>query len=174
MNILNNFEIDGDFWSINPSLKIPKLYAELYDKDRSEGRRFSGRVMWAIALLVDPQSKFANLPYADRKKLILEDFVKYKRFKWEDYKECIAYYENMLLTPAQRQVNIWKRKMDEKTEYLDSLSYEEDSETIEKLLISNAKLYVELERISKQLEKEESDGYTKGGAEESMTEKGLI
>ena len=174
MKILNNFEIGEDFWNLNPQLRVAEGFSKLYNKDTSKGKRKSGRIMWGVALLVDPSSKFSNLPYKDRKKMICEDFIKTPSFKWENYKEQITYYENMLLTPAQRQINIWNRKMDEKTEYLDSLTYEENSETIEKLLVSNAKLYVELERISKQLEKEESDGYTKGGAEESMVEKGLI
>tara|TARA_Y100001963_G_C6704690_1_gene411321 strand:- start:186 stop:710 length:525 start_codon:yes stop_codon:yes gene_type:complete len=174
MKLLNSFETDSNFWSINPQLEIPKIFADIYKKDKSKNKEKSSKIMWAIALLIDPDSKFANAPYEDRKNLILTDYIRDIKFKWEDYQDAIEYYENLLLTPAQRQINIWSRKMDEKTKYLDSLSYEEDAETIEKLLTSNAKLYTELERITKQLEKEESEGVAKGGREESAGEKGLI
>jgi hypothetical protein len=174
MKILNNFEVGANFWIMNPQLRIPEAFAVLHDKDQSKDCRKSSKIMWAIALLIDPDSKFSNAPYKDRLKLISNDYLKKEDFDWDKYKEAITYYENMLLTPAKRQVVIWNRKMDEKTVYLDTLTYEEDSEVIEKLLISNAKLYVELERINKQLEKEESDGVAHGGREESASERGLI
>ena len=174
MQILNNFDTEANFWKINPQLVFPKEFSNLRGKDKSRDKKISSKIMWGITLLLDPDSKFSNIPFNDRKKMIARDYLQEKNFKWEGYKEAIGLYEKLILSPAKRQVNIWNKKMDEKTEYLESLTYEEDSETIEKLLTTNAKLYAELDRITKQLEKEESEGITKGGVEESAVEKGVL
>jgi len=68
---------------------------------------------------------------------------------------------------------VWNRKLDEKTNYLETLTYEQDSETIEKLLATNVKLYTDYEAILKRIE-QESSGVTQGGGEESLSDKGEI
>jgi hypothetical protein len=130
--------------------------------------------MWAIALLVDPDSKFANISLPNRKKMISEDYLKNEEFKWEEVQEACQYYENMLISPTKRQLSVWKKKMDEKSVYLDSLTYEEDAKTIEELLKTNVKLFEDYDRLIKMVEKEKDDGATKGGAVESASETGLI
>lgn len=65
--------------------------------------------------------------------------------------------------------------MDEKSEFMKSLKFDEDNyEILEKLVTSNTKLYAEYDRILKVLESDAEDGVTKGGGEESAAEKGLI
>ena len=66
------------------------------------------------------------------------------------------------------------KKMDEKTLYLDTLTYEDNADTIEGLLKTNVKLFDDYERLLKLVDKENNEGSTKGGAEESASEKGLI
>ena len=69
---------------------------------------------------------------------------------------------------------VWNKKMDEKTLYLDTLTYEDNADTIEGLLKTNVKLFEDYERLLKLVDKENNEGSTKGGAEESASEKGLI
>ena len=84
------------------------------------------------------------------------------------------FYETSLITPAKRQLMVWNKKMDEKTLYLDTLTYEDNADTIEGLLKTNVKLFEDYERLLKLVDKENNEGSTKGGAEESASEKGLI
>ena len=130
--------------------------------------------MWAIALLVDPDSKFANISFLTRRDIISKDFLKDVKFDWEECVEAMHFYESTLVTPAKRQLLIWNKKMDQKGIYLDTLTYEENADTIEGLLKTNVKLFEDYERLLKLVDKETKEGATKGGAEESAAEKGLI
>jgi len=173
MSILNSFNIKANFWQVNPQLCAVDPLATLYNGDKSKDKSDSSKIMWAIALVFDIESKYFNIPLDDRKKIIARDYLKNDKFDFNKYKEYIEFYEKLTLTPARRHLIIWNNKLDEKTTFLEGLQYnEQTAELIEKLLISNTKLYAELERISEELVKEGDSGIVKGGSEESISEKG--
>lgn len=175
MSIVNNFSTDANFWDANPMLKLPLPFKELYDEDKSKNKNKSSRIMWAIALVYDPESKFINLPLPTRMLLVRDEFIGDTEFNFEDYLDQRTMYEELVLTPARRQLVEWNRIMDEKSALLRSMRYTKETwEMIEKMLISNVKLYDELERISESLEKEGNEGQVKGGAVESASESKLI
>ena len=171
--IVNNFDINSNFWKANPQLIIPDAFNKLYESDK--GKDKSSKVMWAIALIYDPASKFFNLPLSERKKIILKDIFKDEKANIDEYKNQISLYEKLTITPAKRQLIEWNRIMDEKSELLRSLKYTTETwEMLEKMLASNTKLYDELNRISESLQKEGQEGVVKGGSVESAAEKGEI
>jgi hypothetical protein len=172
--ILNGFDTDVNFWKLNPQLKVPLEFADILKQDKSKNKSKSSQIMWAIALLVDPDSKFSNISYYTRRDMISKDFLKNPDFDWDVYKDAVVFYERSLITPAKRQLMVWNKKMDEKTLYLDTLTYEDNADTIEGLLKTNVKLFEDYERLLKLVDKETNEGSTKGGAEESASEKGLI
>tara|TARA_R100001463_G_scaffold108548_2_gene163089 strand:+ start:2997 stop:3518 length:522 start_codon:yes stop_codon:yes gene_type:complete len=172
--LLDSFDTDVNFWKVHPQLKVPLPFASIYKDDRSKNKSKSSQIMWAIALLVDPDSKFSNISYSNRKDMIAKDYLKDKKFDWGAYKEATVFYERSLISPAKRQLMVWNKKMDEKTLYLDTLTYEDNADTIEGLLKTNVKLFEDYERLLKLVDKENNEGSTKGGAEESASEKGLI
>lgn len=173
--ILNNFEVDSNFWKINPQLKIPEVFAKLYDSDKSKNKDESSKLMWAIALILDTESKFNNLSLDERKNLVAKDFLKNVKFNWKSLNDQMKLYTDLMTSPAQRQLQEWNRLMDEKSIYVRTLKYNATTaDEIEKRLLSNGKLYEELNRLSKMLEKEGSTGVVKGGSEESLSEKGEI
>ena len=172
--ILEGFDTDVNFWKLHPQLKVPLPFASIYEEDKSKSKSKSSQIMWAIALLVDPDSKFSNISYPTRKDIIAKDHLKDEKFDWDKYKEAMVYYERSLVSPAKRQLMVWNKKMDEKTLYLDTLTYEDNADTIEGLLKTNVKLFEDYERLLKLVDKETNEGSTKGGAEESASEKGLI
>lgn len=175
LGILNNFDTKENFWKVNKQLVIPEEFENFRYNDRSRDKEESSKIMWAIALLLDPDSKFKRLRLQDRKSLIAKDFLKNEKFQWDKYKDIINFYEKLILTPAQRQLMIWEQKLDEKTELMAVTTYDLDNaEILEKLLASNSKLFAELERIKEQLEREDDSGIVQGGAEESASEKGDI
>jgi len=116
--ILNGFDINLNFWKLNPQLKIPLPFATIYNEDKSKAKSKSSQVMWAIALLVDPDSKFSNISYSTRKDMISKDYLKNDGFDWDKYKDAINFYERSLITPAKRQLMVWEKKMDEKMKCL--------------------------------------------------------
>lgn len=173
--ILNNFETNNNFWKVNKQLSIPEEFETFRYNDRSRDKEESSKIMWAIALLLDPDSKYKRLKLQDKKTLIAKDFLKNDKFDWGKYKHIMDFYEKLMLTPAQRQLMIWEQKLDEKTQFMADTVYDaENAELLEKLLGSNSKLFAELERIKEQLEREDEGGITKGDFEESAVEKGLV
>ena len=65
---LKNFDLEVNFWKVNPQLKIPEVFSKLYRNDKSKGKHDSSQIMWAIALCYDPESKFSKQTEKDRKK----------------------------------------------------------------------------------------------------------
>ncbi len=78
--ILEGFDIDKNFWKLHPQLQIPQEFASIYREDKSKTKSKSSQIMWAIALLVDPDSKFANISFPTRKDIISKDFLKDVKF----------------------------------------------------------------------------------------------
>ena len=115
------------------------------------------------------ESKWSNKLLASELNILKDE-----NFDWGAYKEAVVFYERSLISPAKRQLMVWNKKMDEKTLYLDTLTYEDNADTIEGLLKTNVKLFEDYERLLKLVDKENNEGSTKGGAEESASEKGLI
>ena len=172
---LNNFDIRNNFWEVNSNFLILNDFKQLYDEDKSKKKVESSLFMWGLSLLLHPDSLLFNVSISDRRSIIANEYLHDKSFDWSKVEKYIQAYQKLVLTSAQRQLVIWTRLMDEKSEYMNTLSYNSSNwEEVEKMLLSNSKLYTELERISEQLEKEGSEGDVKGGAEESASEQGLI
>ena len=68
--ILEAFNTDVNFWKLHPQLKVPSPFAAIYKEDKSKAKGKSSQIMWAIALLVDPDSKFSNISFPTRKNMI--------------------------------------------------------------------------------------------------------
>jgi hypothetical protein len=157
-----------------PTLVIEE-FGKLHKEDKSKDKNSSSQIMWAIALLLDPKSKFKGLAIKERKQIIATGYLKQPKFNWDTYKQLQDLYLVNNLSAAQRQLNKWNEFMDQKTEFLNTLTYTADSaDMIEKLLLSNSKLYGELQRLEDMLVKDGEEGTVKGGTLESLSEKGEI
>lgn len=173
--IVNNFNTNNNFWDSNPQLKIAEDFAVLYKSDKSKGKEDSSKIMWAIALVYDPKSKYYNLPIKSRKQIIARDYLGDESFNFDEYQQQVSFYTSLTISPARRHLVEWNNKLDEKTEFLVKTRYTGDTwKMIEEMLINNTKLYSELARISESLEKEGEEGVTRGGSSESASETGVL
>lgn len=175
-SILESFDLEANFWKINLQLNIPEEFREYKELDKSKNKEASSKIMWAIALLLEPKgSKFSNLNLKDRRDIIAKDWIGDAKFDWKTIDSLVKAYEKHSLTAAKRQVNEMRNKLDEKSDFLRTVKYSEDTyEMIEKMLASNAKLYNELARLEASLDSDEEEGIVKGGTVESLSEKGEI
>jgi len=171
---LNNFDIHNNFWEVNKNFLALEEFKSLHDSDKSKKKEESSLLMWCLSLLLHPDSILFNVSISDRKKIIAKEYMHNEKFDWKTVDKLIQTYQKLILSSGQRQLVIWTRLMDEKSEYMSTLSYKDNWEEIEKMLLSNSKLYMELARISEQLEKEGIEGEVKGNAEESDSERGDI
>lgn len=167
---IDQSKIGLNFWEVHPQIKFLGEFKKLYDSDKSKKKEKSSAIMWAIFLVYDPDSELFNFELKEKIKLVSRDFLDFP-FKEEDYKNVIDAYISTKLTPARRQLYVWNRKLDEKTAYLETLTYEDNADQIEKLLSTNDKLFKDYESILKRIE-QESSGKVQGDAEESLREKG--
>lgn len=165
-------KIGLNFWEVHPQLKLLGAFKTFYNKDKTKGKSRSSMLMWAIFLIYDPLSDFFSFTLDEKISMISKDFLEFK-FIEDDYKDVVEFYQSALMTPAKRQLYVWNRKLDEKTAYLETLKYENDSLKIESLLKTNKTLYDDYEAIQKRIA-QETQGVTQGGSEESLSEKGEI
>jgi hypothetical protein len=179
MGVLNNFDLDTNFWQVNPQFKLPKVFREFYDKDKSKGKAESSKIMWAIALLIDNSSenKFRNLQYSDREVLIAEDYLNNPKFNWKDItiQSIISEYIKLNTSKNERSLFIYEQKLEERDKFIHDTKYDIDNATqLDKIISSTKSIFDLIAKLRDEINKEESSGETKGSLIESASEQGLL
>jgi hypothetical protein len=159
--MLQIFDPTADFWKVNPAYKIP-FKSIVKEKD-------SSKIMWAIALLCSDKSPYRELLEKDRKELIEKDFYK---LDWDKYKNEIKLFLELNLSKVKRQLTNWQVKLEERDEFIDKTKYTDETfEMLDKMMASTDKMWKQYLSILEEVNKEDADGITRGGEEESLTEK---
>ncbi len=167
------WDTEQNFWKLNPHFKIPKAFNDLYTEDKSKDKKDSSQIMWALALYTDTGSFLKELSDSEKKELIVQDYTKGK-FDFKKYQDQIKSWE-IFKTPMQKQLEQWKRLMNEKNKLLEEIKFSlENWEEVEKMLLSNDKLQAAYDKLVSRLAEEADNGTTKGEQEESLSEKGII
>lgn len=178
-SIIDNFDTDTNFWEVNPELKIPKLFNDLYTSDKSKNKNKSSKLMWAVALLVDSDSKFRNLSEKEKKKLIAEDYLQEPDFNWEEYADTISIFENLTTSKLRKSLNVQERLLESRNEFLSKEKYTLDNaQELDKIFQGTSKIYETITKLRDEVQKEElaesGQGVVKGGRTESASEKGEL
>lgn len=160
--LITVFDYEMDFWSMAGEFKL--VFGDLC----AEFGKDSSKIMWTIALVYDPESKLFNETLDKRKEIVANIY----NTDWYNpiIAQAVKKYVDLTYTAADRLYDTWKTKMEEKDEFLKTLSYEDSHDIIEKLLLSNEKLYDSLERIEKKLMESKATGHIKGGGRRSFLE----
>lgn len=166
MDILNNFDINADFWEMNPQLSIP------FKEVKKKYPKTSSKVMWSIALYADPNSKFSNTSNEYRRELIETDY--FSEINWDSVEDFISLYKKLALTKAQRFLVEWEDKLEERSKFIASKDYNEETyEMLDKMMKDTDKMWAQYMKCLKDVEQEQTVE-TFGKAAESATEKGDI
>lgn len=189
-SIAVNWNTDINFWDLNPSLKVIKEFGELYASDKSKKKEKSSQLMWALALLLDPNEKnpYKNISYEDKKIIIATDFLKDTKFNWEDkfITMLIDVYLNHCLTVAEKELVRFEEKLAQRGDFLAKTRYTLDSyddrgkiekgtaDQLDKMMINTGKLYDQLEEIKNKIKAEQAKGSLRGGEAESASEEGIL
>lgn len=170
MRLVDIWDTSQNFWLLNPQLRL--AFKDVYEADKSKDKATSSLLMWAVALYIDPKSKFRDLPEFQREDLIVKDFN--KNFSVESTKHIIEKWKTFM-SPAERQILQLERLLDERSTYIEGLKFtRETGDEIEKRIGATGKLFDELARLKDLIAEEESEGIVKGGSMESLSEKGEI
>jgi len=174
--ILIEYNTKKNFWELNTQFKTCGEFKTLYDEDKSKKKANSSRIMWAVALLVDPHdSMYKHISEEEKRGIIETDFLKDSDFEWNKYENVVSEYEKFSLSKLQRSGRGYQLKLEEREKFLLSTPYTLDNAKDLDMILANSKKLIDLiEDINAKIEKEEGEGQTKGGREESITEKGII
>lgn len=175
--ILQNFETNRNFWEANPQFKTIDVFAKFRERDRSARKFKSSKIMWGVAFLLDPSDDniYRNLPYDKRKEVIGANWLKGEEFKWSNHRDILKCFSELVLTHAQRALIDWNDKIIERGEFLKKTKYSLDNaEKLDKMMGNTEKIFKQYKQIEEELQKEIDSSKTKGGAEESASEKGEI
>lgn len=164
--MIDSFDITTDFYS-DPQTKL--LFKKEYDS------KIPSKHMWALALLVHPKSKFSDLDTDTAKTLIYKDYLNSDpKFKWDDYKDVTSKIIEYLPTAPERFLATWKKKLSEINSFLNSKPYDENTyEMLSKIMKEFHPMMKQYREIEKEYQKE-TELSTRGGVEESLSEKGII
>lgn len=180
-----------NYWSLHPMMAMFGAFKEYHAQDKTKDKSESSRVMWAIAMLLDPHpdNVLRSTEKVDRIRLISEDFLEAPEFDW-DHVYVVALikdYKFLALTHLERQVINFQKKLEQRDLFLDETdytldAYSENSKSIVKgtakeldvMMINTSKLNAEYKGLKESLEAEENAGDMKGGATESASESGAL
>lgn len=177
MDIIANFNTENNFWSTHPLIKVHDIFNTLYKEDKSKGKENSSRIMWGITLYVsqDPQNTYKNLASKKREDLIIKEVIKDPKFKFQDYKDELSFFEELVLTPAEKYMEDWKKMLEERKEFMKSIEYSLDTYKMKEDMLKNTKnIFEDYKKIQEELDKEGPSGIVKGKSMESAQEKELI
>jgi hypothetical protein len=167
--LVSNFDHTVNFWKIHPELKYPEAFKELRNRDRSRDKKDSSDIMWFVALCYDWESKWINEREDKRLYAVGQDFFQNVDFKDKVPESVVKTYLAFIDTPSKRLLREMYNKLDEKASFLARTKYREDTwEMIDKMLLSNEKIYKEVDRIKTLVDEENMGSTMKGGSQPSM------
>lgn len=173
MSLLKNFNMNNNFWIEYPSYKVPKIYRNLFDKDRSKASKDTSKIMWSIVLLYDTSvnNVISKYPESEKKIIIEEDYFEGK-LNWDKYKDVMKFFKESELTPDERELIELNNKLNERWKFLKDEKYTIDNaKDLDATMANTDKLYTIRDKITEAIRKEkEQGGVTKGGLEESISE----
>lgn len=158
-----NFSPYEDFFNVNPEFKI--LLAD-FESTPSEH-------LWAVAMIIHPDSKLFNESPTNRRKLVATDYLKDPSFDFTTLNDLISRFKEVCVSKAQRLLINWEAKLHERDELLAAHPYTLDNHAeLDKMVDKTPKMWEQYFKIEALLNKEDSSA--QGDIEESLAEKKLI
>lgn len=171
MTFLQAVNIEEDFWNLNPEIKYMKPFKEFQNYPNSS------KLMWAIYLYCDPNSRFSRMEDDDKAEEICSNYLEtdVNIFELDDIKPIVEAYQDKILTKLQRSYNRLLKKLEERDNFIFATKYTEDNgKKIDDMLANSSKIYQQLKAIENELETEKKAANIKGGRSESLSERGII
>jgi len=175
--VLANWDVGVNFWTVNPEFKALKVFRAIYDKDKSKERVASSNLMWALAFLNErDNNRFIKYPLEERKQIIAEDVLEDSKFDWGKYASIMQFYNDNCLTSIDRTINSLEDKLDERNTFLIDTKYSlQTAKILDEVFVATSKMQALLEEMRAKRDKDFGvDEQTKGGFTESASERGLI
>ena len=118
---LEAYNKGNNFWEVNPTYRVVEVFEGLYKADKSNKKKKSSNVMWALAFCLRRESPLYNMP--EKWNLVITDIIKDNKFKWESNEELIHTFKNTCLTQSERGLLSWEEMMFKRDKYLKNIDY---------------------------------------------------
>lgn len=174
-SIINSFNSTANFWKNNPQLII--MFKQFYDKDTTTDKERSSKIMWAIALLVDPNdnNSFRNMKYDDKLEIIKQNYLNEKNFSWVKYADIIEEYKANVLTKSELALHVMERKLEERIKLINDTPLTLDNaELLDKIQLNMTKIKKEIKDFERLIKDEDSSITTKGNKKVGLMDSGLL
>jgi hypothetical protein len=168
--MIKDFRVDENFWDRHPEFKVMEPFKSLY---KSQGKERSSRIMWGIALCYDYESRLMGLEERERLEIAENDVWGFRLDEGilSALKEKYLFLQRDSL---RRYLYEWDLKLDERREFIKSLSYNEENwDKLDKMLLSTEKLLLQREAIKNMVESRESEDF-RGKINPSLLERNEI
>lgn len=191
--VITNLELVGEnIWELHPSLAVAGPFKDLYKSDKSPNKAYSSKLLWTIALIWDRDSKYYNLPEVGEDSkidLLFEDIygdVSYYKKNREKVETLKAFYLKLQETTARRSLREIEEKLEQRSRFLRDTDYDmgipnekgqwigNTATMLDKMLADTKKIYDLYEQALQTVSNELDEGEAKGGAQESLSDKGEI
>ena len=162
------------YWEIYPGQRVKKPFALLYNQDKSKNKKISSDIMWGLDLYcsMKKSNPLHNMSKEERQAELLETFLTSEQL--DKVIELEDAWVEQNLSYLQRRFRFYQRLIEQREEYMGTLTYPKDTDVIEKMLSSTKKIWDDVLSIKTKLDEEDLDVQVKGGREESASEKGLL
>lgn len=126
------FNIDEDFWKLNPQLRYMSPFRELYDADEMPGKVHSSKTMWCVWLLCDPSydNKVFRMLAQDQDEIVKLYYPKFER-KHDMVVKIMDKYDELLLTPVARAFKDEEQSMTDRARFLRETLYSLDTPVLD-------------------------------------------
>lgn len=165
-------KFDGklNFWKAYPQLKL--YFKDIISKDKSSGKEHSSKIMWAVAMVYDPDSDYRKLPESERIALVEDEWLESKGLFSKDKSiadVCAVFVTLVDNSAAKRHLRAWEKLIENRTGFLLGSSYGPDTwEMLDKMAGATKKIFEEYKLIQKLFQEEELRMAGEGNTELSM------
>jgi hypothetical protein len=150
---------ENNFWKEYPELKLAPGLDKIYNNDKSKGKATSSKLMWAIDMCENPESKFYYNP--EKYQLVAKAFLKDPKFDWTKYEKEKDFYRECCLSDAERALTIWNETMRQRNNSLKEMYQDalegRDVDTLvklDKMLALTPKMFDDYKKIKQDYEEE--------------------
>jgi hypothetical protein len=163
------FNQDRNFWEMNPVMKVPKVFKDLYDKDKTKNKEESSRLMWALAFVYDYDSKFYPMRKEERMQLVCRDFLNNADFRFD--KQLVEAYELIQKSPERTLLDTLYEKMYEINDFLKTTRISEETAKLINMFMDSSLDYIDkLDKIKNRVEKQLPTKQNRGDKKDSLLE----
>lgn len=172
------------FWEVFPQFLLVDPFTKFHKNDKSRKKTFSSNIMWAISLLLHPDSEIYNV--SDKYEQINKTMMGDKDFDWSKYQEHMDEFVNIALSQGKKSLVAMNDRLRNRDAFLKEQTYSFDyyndqgklvkgtADQLDAMEARTAKLYEQYFKIQKELEAEKSSASKRGSKMESLSDSNQI